>query len=149
MRTSIVPVPTRRPDASKRSTPSGSSGSSVTVVPSGPTERPSIVRTHRKVPGVGDDIRYQPLAAVQRLRVEGALLHPEGTLEFLVQRLGAIVELDRPAGMAFRDDLGKRAHRRDRVRLHLDRRDRSAGALALRVEVAVAGRSEEHTSELQ
>src|SRR4029077_14279742 len=89
------------------------------------------------MPGVRDDVRDETLAAVEGLRIEGAPGHPERALEFPVHRLRARDELRVPRGIAFRDDLGERAHRRDRVRLHLDRRDRPLGTLALRVQVAV------------
>src|SRR5206468_6457611 len=58
---------------------------------------------------------------------------------FLVHFMGASGELVGPLGIALRDDLSERAHRGDRVRLDLDRRDRAFGPLALRVQVAVAG----------
>src|SRR5205823_14084919 len=90
------------------------------------------------MPGIGDDVRYQALLSVERLRVEGARRHPERALEFLVHFMRAGGELGGPRGIAFRDDLGERAHRLDRIRLYLDGRDRAVGPLALRVQVAVA-----------
>src|SRR5205085_1510795 len=89
------------------------------------------------VPGIRDDVRDHSLPAVERLRVEGARRHPERPLEFLAYRLRAGDELRGPGWIALRHDLAERAHRRDRVRLHLDGGDRAVGSFALRVEVAV------------
>src|SRR5204862_5568903 len=91
------------------------------------------------VPGVRNDVGDEALAAVERLRIKGPVRHPERALEFLSDLLGASGELGGPRRVALRDDLGERAHRLDRIRLHLDRRHRALGTLALRVQVAVAG----------
>ena len=91
------------------------------------------------VPGVRNDVGDEALAAVERLRIKGPVGHPERALEFLSDLLGASGELGGPRRVALRDDLGERAHRLDRVCLHLDRRQRALGPPALRVQVAVAG----------